>query len=89
MNTARYNTPIHLFSKRGRNGVLSFYHSSNQAIKQSSNQAIKQSSNATITFITFTKIRLKIFYFLLFSLLFPLAFPLALTRTTFLKNLIP
>ncbi|PDW94016.1 hypothetical protein BB393_07550 [Helicobacter pylori] len=81
MNTARYNTPIHLFSKRGRNGVLSFYHSSNQATKQS--------SNATITFITFTKIRLKIFYFLLFSLLFPLAFPLALTRTTFLKNLIP
>ncbi|WRE47289.1 hypothetical protein KVE17_06780 [Helicobacter pylori] len=44
--------------------------SSNQAIKQSSNQAIKQSSNATITFITFTKIRLKIFYSLLF--LFPL-----------------
>ncbi|WP_305871358.1 hypothetical protein [Helicobacter pylori] len=40
--------------------ILSFYHS----IKQSSNQAIKQSSNATITFITFTKIRLKILSFL-------------------------
>ncbi|WP_439898341.1 hypothetical protein [Helicobacter pylori] len=48
--------------------ILSFYQaikqSSNQAIKQSSNQAIKQSSNATITFITFTKIRLKILSFL-------------------------
>ncbi|WP_434671725.1 hypothetical protein ACPDJQ_02370 [Helicobacter pylori] len=54
--------------------------SSNQAIKQSSNQAIKQSSNAIV--ITFTKIRLKIFYSLLF--------PLSLTRTAiFLKNLIP
>ncbi|TPH44533.1 hypothetical protein FIM75_06590 [Helicobacter pylori] len=67
--------------------------SSNQAIKQSSNQAIKQSSNQAIkqryhTFITFTKIRLKILYFLLFPLSLTL-FPLSLTRTTFLKNLIP
>ncbi|PUD50184.1 hypothetical protein C2R66_06295, partial [Helicobacter pylori] len=59
----------------------------NQAIKQSSNQAIKQRYH---TFITFTKIRLKIFYFLLFSLLLTLLFPLSLTHTAiFLKNLIP
>ncbi|WP_328287422.1 hypothetical protein, partial [Helicobacter pylori] len=68
--------------------------SSNQAIKQSSNQAIKQSSNQAIkqryhTFITFTKIRLKIPYFLLFPLLFLFSFPLSLTHTAiFLKNLI-
>ncbi|WRE42712.1 hypothetical protein KVE65_04585 [Helicobacter pylori] len=61
--------------------------SSNQAIKQSSNQAIKQSSNQAIKqrypiVITFTKIRLKIFY--------SLSFPLSLTNTAiFLKNLIP
>ncbi|NHA78048.1 hypothetical protein EWZ64_02115, partial [Helicobacter pylori] len=70
-----------------------------QAIKQSSNQAIKQSSNQAIkqryhTFIAFTKDRLKIPYFLLFSLLltilFPLSFLFSLTRTAiFLKNLIP
>ncbi|NHB29827.1 hypothetical protein EXS94_07805 [Helicobacter pylori] len=85
--------------------MLSFYHSiiqaikqssnqaikqsSNQAIKQSSNQAIKQSSNATITFIPFTKIYLKIPYFLLFPLLLTLLFSLLLTRTTFLNHLIP
>ncbi|WQT48555.1 hypothetical protein KVE58_04790 [Helicobacter pylori] len=73
--------------------------SSNQAIKQSSNQAIKQSSNQAIkqryhTFTAFTKDRLKIPYFLLFSLLltmlFPLSFLFSLTRTAiFLKNLIP
>ncbi|NHB39154.1 hypothetical protein EXS98_02810 [Helicobacter pylori] len=64
--------------------------SSNQAIKQSSNQAIKQSSNQAIKqryhvfitiFITFTKDRLKIPYFLLF--------PLALTHTAFFNHLIP
>ncbi|MFA4810820.1 hypothetical protein VQM72_04785, partial [Helicobacter pylori] len=63
---------------------------SNQAIKQSSNQAIKQSSNATITFIAFTKIRLKIPYFLLFPLALTLLFSLSLIRaTTFLNHLIP
>nr|WP_097697868.1 hypothetical protein [Helicobacter pylori] len=71
--------------------ILSFYHlikqSSNQAIKQSSNQAIKQRYHVFITiFITFTKDRLKIPYFLLF----PLALTLSLTCTAiFLKNLIP
>ncbi|WRG16411.1 hypothetical protein FNE25_06545 [Helicobacter pylori] len=65
--------------------------SSNQAIKQSSNQAIKQRYHVFITiFITFTKIRLKIFYFLLFPLSLTLLFPLSLTHTAiFLKNLIP
>ncbi|WQW66484.1 hypothetical protein KVL18_06810 [Helicobacter pylori] len=66
--------------------ILSFYHlikqSSNQAIKQSSNQAIKQRYHVFITiFITFTKDRLKIPYFLLF--------PLALTHTAFFNHLIP
>ncbi|RKV37699.1 hypothetical protein DEE33_03205 [Helicobacter pylori] len=71
--------------------ILSFYHSSNQAIKQSSNQAIKQSSNQAIkqryhTFIAFTKTDLKIPY----SLLFPLLLTLSLTCTaTFLNHLIP
>ncbi|MUU46883.1 hypothetical protein F7188_04295, partial [Helicobacter pylori] len=63
--------------------------SSNQAIKQSSNQAIKQRYH---TFTTFTKDRLKIPYFLLFSLLLTLLltllFPLALTRTAFSNHLI-
>ncbi|RVZ39963.1 hypothetical protein EC551_07915, partial [Helicobacter pylori] len=68
--------------------------SSNQAIKQSSNQAIKQRYHVFITiFITFTKDRLKIPYFLLFSLLltilFPLSFLFSLTRTAFLNHLIP
>ncbi|PDW37270.1 hypothetical protein BB423_05175 [Helicobacter pylori] len=80
------------FQKRGRNGILSFKQSSNQAIKQSSNQAIKQRYHTFITIYPFTKDRLKIPYFLLFSLLFPLSltllFPLSLTRTIFLKNLI-
>ncbi|RVY29884.1 hypothetical protein ECC13_08030, partial [Helicobacter pylori] len=68
---------------------------SNQATKQPSNQATKQRYHVFITiFITFTKDRLKIPYFLLFplslTLLFSLLFPLALTRTAiFLKNLIP
>ncbi|WP_238700206.1 hypothetical protein [Helicobacter pylori] len=65
--------------------IQSFNHSIIQAIKQSSNQAIKQRYH---TFITFTKIRLKILYFLLFPLSLTL-FPLSLTSTTFLKNLIP
>ncbi|KAA6495435.1 hypothetical protein EPC79_01030 [Helicobacter pylori] len=94
------------FQKRGRNGIQSFNHSIiqsfnhsiiqsfNQAIIQSSNHSIKQRYHVFITiFITFTKDRLKIPYFLLFSLLFPLSltllFPLSLTRTIFLKNLIP
>ncbi|EJB44950.1 hypothetical protein HPHPA9_0470, partial [Helicobacter pylori Hp A-9] len=41
------------------------------------------------TFTTFTKIYLKIPYFLLFSLALTLLFPLLLTRTTFLNHLIP
>ncbi|PDW37979.1 hypothetical protein BB425_08010 [Helicobacter pylori] len=83
--------------------IQSFNHSiiqsSNQAIKQSSNQAIKQSSNQAIKqryhvfitiFITFTKDRLKIPYFLLFPLALTLLFPLSLIRaTTFLNHLIP
>ncbi len=74
--------------------IQPFNHSTIQAIKQSSNQAIKQSSNQAIkqryhTFTTFTKIYLKIPYFLLFSLALTLLFPLLLTRTTFLNHLIP
>nr|WP_237418723.1 PT domain-containing protein [Helicobacter pylori] len=54
---------------------------SNQATKQPSNQATKQRYHVFITiFITFTKDRLKIPYFL--------SFPFSLTRTIFLKNLI-
>ncbi|GAA8690513.1 hypothetical protein HpDR82_14790 [Helicobacter pylori] len=68
--------------------ILSFYHSSNQAIKQSSNQAIKQRYHNFITIYPFTKDRLKIFYFLLFPLLLTLLFPLALTRTAFSNHLI-
>ncbi|PDW83965.1 hypothetical protein BB386_02320 [Helicobacter pylori] len=69
-----------------QSSIQAIKHSSNQAIKQSSNQAIKQRYHVFITiFITFTKDRLKIPYFLSF----PLLFPLALTRTAiFLKNLI-
>ncbi|WP_232257966.1 hypothetical protein, partial [Helicobacter pylori] len=73
--------------------------SSNQAIKQSSNQAIKQSSNQAIKqryhvfitiFITFTKDRLKIPYFLSFPLSLTLLFPLSLTHAaTFSNHLIP
>ncbi|RKU94757.1 hypothetical protein DDP38_07885, partial [Helicobacter pylori] len=49
--------------------IQSFNHSSNQATKQPSNQATKQRYHVFITiFITFTKDRLKIPYFLLFSL---------------------
>ncbi|TPH77948.1 hypothetical protein FIM52_07870 [Helicobacter pylori] len=67
--------------------------STNQPINQSINQSTKQSTNQAIkqryhTFITFTKIRLKILYFLLFPLSLTL-FPLSLTHATFLKNLIP
>ncbi|RVZ78508.1 hypothetical protein EC590_03670 [Helicobacter pylori] len=71
--------------------IQSIKQSSNQAIKQSSNQAIKQRYHVFITiFITFTKDRLKIPYFLLFPLSLTLLFPLSLTRTAiFLKNLIP
>ncbi|WP_161594030.1 hypothetical protein [Helicobacter pylori] len=70
--------------------IQAFKHSSIQAFKHSSIQAFKHSSNATITFITFTKIRLKIPHFLLFPLSLTLLFPLSLIRaTTFLKNLIP
>ncbi|MGN8483259.1 hypothetical protein ACR9LU_06565 [Helicobacter pylori] len=67
--------------------IQSFNHSiiqsSNQATKQPSNQATKQRYHVFITiFITFTKDRLKIPYFLLF--------PLSLIRaTTFLNHLIP
>ncbi|MFP6075191.1 hypothetical protein ACLF9Y_07685, partial [Helicobacter pylori] len=78
------------FQKRGRNGILSFYHSIilsfyhsiilsfYHSIIQSFNHSIIQSfnhsSNATITFIAFTKTDLKIPYFLLFPLSFPLSF---------------
>ncbi|WP_187924150.1 hypothetical protein [Helicobacter pylori] len=68
--------------------IQAFYHSIILSFKHlSSNQAIKQRYHVFITiFITFTKDRLKIPYFLLF----PLSLTLALTRTaTFLKNLIP
>ncbi|UZO85016.1 hypothetical protein OK340_06720 [Helicobacter pylori] len=71
--------------------ILSFYHS----IILSFNQSFKQRYHVFITiFITFTKDRLKIPYFLLFSLLltilFPLSFLFSLTHTAiFLKNLIP
>ncbi|RKV28781.1 hypothetical protein [Helicobacter pylori] len=61
----------------------SFYHSFNQATKQRYHVFI------TI-FITFTKDRLKIPYFLLFPLALTLLFPLSLIRaTTFLNHLIP
>ncbi|OOQ11173.1 hypothetical protein B0X45_01520, partial [Helicobacter pylori] len=59
------------------------------------NQATKQRYHVFITiFITFTKDRLKIPYFLLFPLSLTLAltllFPLSLIRaTTFLNHLIP
>ncbi|NHB03585.1 hypothetical protein EWZ78_03090 [Helicobacter pylori] len=97
----------YFFQKKGRNGIQSFNHSIiqsfnhsiiqpfNHSIKQSSNQAIKQRYHVFITiFITFTKDRLKIPYFLLFPLLLTLAltllFPLSLIRaTTFLNHLIP
>ncbi|NHA47381.1 hypothetical protein EWZ68_03720 [Helicobacter pylori] len=67
------------FQKRGRNGI------------QPSNQATKQRYHVFITiFITFTKDRLKIPYFLLFPLALTLLFPLSLIRaTTFLNHLIP
>ncbi|KAF1000339.1 hypothetical protein HPSS1190_01382, partial [Helicobacter pylori SS1_190] len=55
-------------------------------IIQSFNHSIKQRYH---TFTTFTKIYLKIPYFLLFSLALTLLFPLLLTRTTFLNHLIP
>ncbi|WRC46922.1 hypothetical protein E5L13_04870 [Helicobacter pylori] len=55
------------------------------------NQATKQRYHVFITiFITFTKDRLKIPYFLLFPLALTLLFPLSLIRaTTFLNHLIP
>ncbi|PDW40927.1 hypothetical protein BB424_01825 [Helicobacter pylori] len=86
------------FQKRGRNGILSFYHSIilsfYHSIILSFYHSIilsfKQPSNATITFIAFTKTYLKIPYFLLFPLSLTLLFPLSLIRTAiFLKNLIP
>ncbi|EJB44922.1 hypothetical protein HPHPA9_0471, partial [Helicobacter pylori Hp A-9] len=70
----------------------------NHSIIQSFNHSIIQSFNHSIiqsfkqrypTFTTFTKIYLKIPYFLLFSLALTLLFPLLLTRTTFLNHLIP
>nr|WP_283491345.1 hypothetical protein [Helicobacter pylori] len=61
--------------------IQSFKHSINHSFIHSSNQAIKQRYH---TFIPFTKIRLKIFYFLSFSLLFPLA----LTHAAFFNHLI-
>ncbi|PUD16157.1 hypothetical protein C2R82_01915, partial [Helicobacter pylori] len=66
--------------------ILSFYHSIILSFYHSIILSFKQRYH---TFITFTKIRLKIFYFLLFSLLLTLSFPLALTRTTFSNHLIP
>ncbi|NHB49245.1 hypothetical protein EXS86_01690 [Helicobacter pylori] len=70
--------------------MQSFYHSIILSFYHSSNQAIKQRYPIFITIYPFTKDRLKIPYFLLFSLLFPLAFPLSLIRaTTFLNHLIP
>ncbi|WP_330857653.1 hypothetical protein, partial [Helicobacter pylori] len=91
----------HLFFKKGvemafnHSTIQPFYHlikqPSNQATKQSSNQAIKQRYHVFITiFITFTKDRLKIPYFLLFPLSLTLLFPLSLIRaTTFSNPLIP
>ncbi|WP_229763540.1 hypothetical protein [Helicobacter pylori] len=58
----------------------SIIQSSNHPIIQSSNHSIKQRYLIVITFITFTKTRLKIPYFLLF--------PLSLTHATFLNHLI-
>nr|WP_240642795.1 hypothetical protein [Helicobacter pylori] len=71
--------------------ILSFYHS----IILSFYHSTKQRYHVFITiFITFTKDRLKIPYFLLFPLSLTLAltllFPLSLIRaTTFLNHLIP
>ncbi|NHB36022.1 hypothetical protein EXS83_02325 [Helicobacter pylori] len=69
--------------------IQPFNHSTIQPFNHSIIQSFKQRYH---TFIAFTKDRLKIPYFLLFSLLFPLSltllFPLSLTRTIFLKNLI-
>ncbi|XGA92421.1 hypothetical protein QAD56_00620 [Helicobacter pylori] len=80
-------------SKRGRNGIQSFNHSIiqsfNHSIIQSFNHSIIQSFNQAIkhsfkqrypVFITFTKTRLKIPYFLLS--------PLSLTCTIFFNHLI-
>ncbi|MDU9703655.1 hypothetical protein RGC33_07945, partial [Helicobacter pylori] len=72
----------------------SIIQSFNHSIIQSFNHSIIQSFNHSIkqryhTFTTFTKIYLKIPYFLLFSLALTLLFPLLLTRTTFLNHLIP
>ncbi|EJB37639.1 hypothetical protein HPNQ4110_1500 [Helicobacter pylori NQ4110] len=69
--------------------IQSFNHSIIQSFNHSIIQSFNHSSNATITFIPFTKIYLKIPYFLLFPLLLTLLFPLLLTRTTFLNHLIP
>ncbi|RVY34976.1 hypothetical protein ECC15_07105 [Helicobacter pylori] len=66
--------------------IQSFNHSIIQSFNHSIIQSFNHSSNqATLTFITFTKTYLKIPYFLLF----PLLLTLSLTRTIFLKNLIP
>ncbi|WRC64391.1 hypothetical protein E5K98_06595 [Helicobacter pylori] len=67
----------------------SIIQSFNQAIKQSFNHSIIQSFNHSIKqrypiVITFTKIHLKIPYFLLF----PLSLTLSLTHATFLNHLI-
>ncbi|WP_162981551.1 hypothetical protein [Helicobacter pylori] len=71
--------------------IQPFNHSTIQAIKQSSNHSFKQSFKQRYhTFTTFTKIYLKIPYFLLFPFSFPLLLTISLTRTaTFLNHLIP
>ncbi|RVY52177.1 hypothetical protein ECC31_07830 [Helicobacter pylori] len=94
------------FQKRGRNGIQPFNQSTNQPFNQSTIQPINHSTNQPINqstkqryhvfitiFITFTKDRLKIPYFLLFPLSLTLSltllFPLSLTHTAiFLNHLI-
>ncbi|MCQ2945277.1 hypothetical protein JT217_06800, partial [Helicobacter pylori] len=90
--TTRYNTPSHLFFKKGvemafnhsiiqsfnHSIIQSFYHSIILSFYHSIILSFKQRYH---TFITFTKTYLKIPYFLLF--------PLSLTRATFSNHLIP
>ncbi|NHB43103.1 hypothetical protein EXS79_08130 [Helicobacter pylori] len=74
--------------------IQPFNHSTIQPFNHSIIQSFKQRYH---TFITFTKDRLKIPYFLLFpfsltlllTLSFPLLFPPSLTRAAFFNHLIP
>nr|WP_232258962.1 hypothetical protein [Helicobacter pylori] len=103
MNTARYNTPCHLFLKRGRNGIQPFNHSTIQPFNrstiqsfkhstiQSSNHPIKQSSNQAIKqrYHTFITFT-KTDLKIFYFLSFSLLFSLSLTHTAiFLNHLIP